>query len=293
MKHNIKCITLIVSAIIVVVTMMMSQYVYAQQQLNLSYNTLSKSQTLDVFYPDEESAKYPVVIFLHGGSFFNGDKADFENENKAVYLTNGYVYVGVNYRLFSEAPFPGALDDLKTAIRYLKANHVALKIDPQSIYIVGHSAGANIASQHDLTSGLEALGDEEIKYPEQTSKVRGIVSLAGFYDLKTVIKNENNKHFDVVVDKVKRYFKVADQKYLIRANSYNFVKNSQTPLLLIHGIGDKIIATEETINYCQALKIRADNDKVTCRILQNTSHHYSEFLKEVNQKIILEWLKNN
>lgn len=113
-----------------------------------------QSLRLDVYSPDDEGNHLrPLLVMIHEGAFFSGDKADDASSRWCEQFAScGYVAVSVNYRLgfnlfsysVSEAAY-SALQDVNAAIRYLLAHRVTYRIDPDKIFLAGCSAGAIVA----------------------------------------------------------------------------------------------------------------------------------------------------
>lgn len=130
------------------------------------------SLKLDRYEPTGDTATArPVVVWVHGGSFKYGNKTSAELVDQANELTKkGYVNVSIDYRLSPQgcaAAAPSyecvnaiidAKHDAQAAVRYLKANAAALKIDPNRIAIDGSSAGAITALQRRVRLDRGRLG---------------------------------------------------------------------------------------------------------------------------------------
>jgi acetyl esterase/lipase len=109
-----------------------------------------RSQSLDVYLPDVISAPRPVMVWIHGGGWFSGDKS---LPPGLGLLLRGYVVVSINYRLSSEAQFPAQIFDCKAAIRFLRAHAREFGIDPKRIGVWGDSAGGQLAALLGTTNG--------------------------------------------------------------------------------------------------------------------------------------------
>ena len=113
-----------------------------------------QSLRFDVYAPDDEGNHLrPLLVMIHEGAFFAGDKADEASSRWCErFASCGYVAVSVNYRLgfnlfsvsISEAAYR-ALQDVNAAIRYLLSHRVTYRIDPDKIFLAGCSAGAIVA----------------------------------------------------------------------------------------------------------------------------------------------------
>src|SRR5512139_2445691 len=95
---------------------------FQRKWLDLPYANLSEAQKLDIYLPDEGDGPFPVVFHIHGGGFAIGDKRDMHVAGYFRGLQKGYAVVSANYRLSCEAIFPSGLQDLKAAIRWIRAH---------------------------------------------------------------------------------------------------------------------------------------------------------------------------
>ncbi len=108
---------------------------------------------LDVFYP-ETKGKYPTLILVHGGGWRAGDKS-LQIPLAQMIANMGFVTVTVEYQLSLEAKYPAAVHNIKSAIRWIRANADKYGIDPDRIAITGSSAGGQLAALVGMTNGVE------------------------------------------------------------------------------------------------------------------------------------------
>lgn len=88
----------------------------------------------------------PLVLFFHGGGFVTGSVGTTDSICRAIAQEVAAVVLNVEYRLAPEHPFPAAIDDAHTALRWAFENAEALGVDPERIAVMGESAGANISA---------------------------------------------------------------------------------------------------------------------------------------------------
>lgn len=183
------------------------------------------------FFPAtaESSSPAPLLVWVHGGAWrFGTNQAlrdtilrtpDGEQPNtqalmRAAFQQAGWAVASINYRYSHQALFPGALHDVKEAVRFFRANAQEFGIDPQRIAVAGGSAGghlsmmvahtgdsaANKPAFEDSASGDSAFGDSASApehdeyfegraasaYPSQSSQVAAAASFYGVSDLRTI-----------------------------------------------------------------------------------------------------------
>ena len=97
-------------------------------------------QKLDIYVPKEASGNDPVLMFIYGGSWKNGDKDGYDFAGRA-FAARGFVTVIADYRKVPEIVFPSFVEDGASAIRWISDNISAYGGDAERIYLVGHSAG--------------------------------------------------------------------------------------------------------------------------------------------------------
>jgi acetyl esterase/lipase len=132
---------------------------------------------LDLYRAPHDDA--PLVVYVHGGGWRAGDKADDGPSRVAPLAAHGVTVASVNYRLAPAATFPAPLHDVKSAVRWLRANGAALGLATDRIGIWGASAGAYLGSLAALTPGaFEAGGNLD-----RSSAVQAVVHWFGQSDL--------------------------------------------------------------------------------------------------------------
>jgi arylformamidase len=101
-------------------------------------------QMLDVYAPPT-GQRLPVVVWIHGGGWHRGDKADVDQKPRA-FIDRGFVFVSINYRLFPHVTIKQIVEDVAKAIRWTRDHAQDYGGDPDRIIVAGHSAGAQLAA---------------------------------------------------------------------------------------------------------------------------------------------------
>ena len=150
----------------------------AQQSItvteNIAYRTdVGPSTVLDMATPQFGPQKNrPAILIIHGGGWNAGSKNDIVYRALMVdYAMKGYVVANMNYRLTREAPFPACIEDVRCAIRWMKANADKLGIDPDRIGTYGHSAGGHLSLMAGVAADSKAFNDAADPWKEYTCDV--------------------------------------------------------------------------------------------------------------------------
>jgi acetyl esterase/lipase len=137
---------------------------------------------------DARGKARPGILVIHGGGWLEGDKSSFASREHGVpgnivdFAAVGFVAASVNYRLSREAPFPAALEDCKTAVRWLRAHAKDYNLDPARVGTYGNSAGGHLALLM-ATAGEDGRLEADGPYPDQSSAVQAVASDSGPIDL--------------------------------------------------------------------------------------------------------------
>lgn len=241
---------------------------------DIAYSTISgyRPIILDLYRPARQGEPLPLVIYIHGGGWANGHTrqsgafSDF-TAVLADLSARGYVVASLEYRLSKEAPFPAAIDDVRTAIRYLRANAARFGLDGSHVAVWGGSAGGQLAALAALQCGSAPSGDDKSN-AGQSDCVQAGAGWYGVYDFATMpqaIAGAENAYLDCVkpdcpADRIKA------------ASPAAHVDAKDPPMLLIHGTDDKVVPADQSRQFAVALK--AAGVPVTLEIINGVGHSW-------------------
>ncbi len=141
-----------------------------------------QERNLDIYAP-AEGENYPVVIWVHGGGWKFGNKADVHLKPTA-FTQAGYVLVSINYRLHPRTDIPGQASDIAAAVKWVKTNISKYAGDKNQIVLMGHSAGAHLSAL--IATDEHYLKDQQLGFTD----IKGVILLDGAcYDVAEHIQD--------------------------------------------------------------------------------------------------------
>jgi acetyl esterase/lipase len=126
---------------------------------------------LDLYAPKGKTG-FPVLVFLHGGSWRSGDRSNYPALANR-FVAEGFGVVVPSYRLMTAAPHPAQVDDAAAAMDWVVGNIAARGGDPKLIYLSGHSAGGHLAAW--------VATD-----PRFASHLKAVIAMSGVYDVSEI-----------------------------------------------------------------------------------------------------------
>jgi acetyl esterase/lipase len=203
---------------------------------------------LNLGRPKDLAAPVPCIVIIHGGGWAAGNRG--QHDAQVVELAKkGYVAATVGYRFAPKHVFPAQIEDVKCAVRFLRANADKYRIDKDRIGAVGFSAGAHLSMMlgaMDKDDGLEGEGGN----PEQSSKVNAVVAWFGPTDLTSSDWPDRSGKILVNFLGGSRQDKPEVFK---RASPITYVNPGDAPMLLIHGTKDVLVPWAQATAMADAL----------------------------------------
>ena len=218
----------------------------------------SPRQKLDVYLPQQAVAEKllapggaPMVVFFYGGSWSNGDRADYRFVGEAL-ASQGIVTVVADYRLSPEARYPVFVEDSALAVRWAFDNAQKYGADPTRVFVMGHSAGAYNAAM--LALDRRWLGAVGLS----PAKLAGWIGLAGPYDFLPIGDRKTQIAFEWPNTP-------ADSQALFHAS------NASPPALLLAPEKDSLVNTQRS-TVGMANRLKSSGVRVESELFDTVSH---------------------
>jgi acetyl esterase/lipase len=223
---------------------------------------------LDLMIPQVEGL-HPLVVFVPGGGFVMAPKVGGARMRRYV-AASGFVVASIEYRTVRHgAMYQDALDDLATAVRYLREHAEQYAIDPQSVGLWGESAGGYLA-------GMAGVTPDEARWGDGGSPVRAVVDKFGASDLFRIAEGFDDKAASAMLAPGNSLAKFSigpaavvledDPDAVHAADPARRAGSDAASFLIFHGTDDRIISPVQTsILHAALLRAGARSRRVLVR----------------------------
>ena len=195
-------------------------------------NGESKSWRLDMAMPASKSTKSrPALVIVHGGGWSGGSKSvDVYQKMMLDYARKGYVTVNVEYRLTGQAPFPACIEDVRCAVRWLRAHAKTYGVDPDRIGAYGHSAGAHLVLMLAMLTPADNL-EGDGGWNDYSGRVNVVAAGSPPTELGRATPMAQKEWWPI-----------------------GYIAGNHPPMFLIQGTADNIVRPQLTTDFVQKMK---------------------------------------
>ncbi len=290
--------------------------------LKVPYAELSENQYLDLYVPDTSSLP-KLIVLVHGGGFIYNDSQSRQTQLMYRYFRDqGFACASVNYRLAQEAPFPGALSDVKAAVRYLRAHADDYGYDAEHIAIWGESAGGYLAVAASVTGDDEFCDVPYIGQQDDTgvsAKIDLCIDYYGAVDLtpkyddwkklgvpRFVVDIANSwLHTDILegypdVESfwLRKDVSVMSEEELAYFDIFHYIdenidSGSSMKFWISHGDCDITVPILQSERLCSTLAQRLGEENVIYHIVENAGHAGDIMYTDEELSLIRDYLNKN
>ncbi len=277
------------------------------QYLNVAYASKSSAQVMDIYIPNEGTGPFPLIISVHGGAFKSGDKADGQESPmvgtaESGGIASGYAVASINYRLSGEATWPAQINDIKAAIRFLRANAAKYNLNPDKFATWGGSAGGNLAALAAVSGGVTALADDTLGNAGVSDAIQAGVDWFGPIYFSTMdaefaalgqtpaMGSTNTATSPETAYLGKTIGTAEAEPLVIAASPQTYITKDDPAFFIQHGTADRNIPITQSENFATKLAAVLGKDKVSFEKLEGAGHGTSEFSATSNVAKIIVFL---
>jgi acetyl esterase/lipase len=202
-------------------------------------------------------------MYVHGGGMTAGDKSDLNPVFLDTLASAGYAVASVNYRLAPQFKFPAQIEDVKCAIRYLRAKAPKYGLNGSEIFAFGTSVGGQLVALAALTGPHSAF--DVGPYMTEPSSLVAVADMFGPANLA-----ERASGFSP--SGIQEVFGKNDHRDLVLASPTHFVAPNSPPILLVQGVDDTKVLKSQSTELYRGLKAAGDQTQLV--LVQNMGHMF-------------------
>ncbi|MEO1483660.1 MAG: alpha/beta hydrolase [Myxococcota bacterium] len=258
---------------------------------DLAYASASPRQTLDLYLP-RGAQPFPFIVYIHGGGFKAGNKrAGNAPHIISAALGRGYAVASLNYRRSGEATFPAAVEDVFTAIRFLKTVAPEYGLAPDRMATWGDSAGGNLAAMAatrgtaedgtQVQAAVDWFGPIVFDRMDAEFAALGLAPRLGPTDAPG---SPESQYLGVAVGAPEAAGLVRD------ASPQSYITPDDPPMLIQHGTEDHNVPILQSQNFAEALARVIGPENVVFLALSGAGHGGDAFLNEENFARVFDFL---
>ncbi|HEX3021086.1 MAG TPA: alpha/beta hydrolase, partial [Lachnospiraceae bacterium] len=253
------------------------------------FGHLNRDLKMDIIRPFPiEGKKYPCIVWVCGGAWVQMD-IHAHLPNFVELARAGYVIASVEYRDSNSVKFPGQLEDIKSAIRYLRANSDKFQIDSEYIGIMGESAGGHLSAMAAVTGDRKEF--DKGFYLEYSSAVQ---AACPWYLPCAFDKMPKSDKEDIAMSPESWLIGADASKHpeLVRkASPIHYINENTPPFLLIHGVEDTLVP----YNQSEAMYTALEEKKIPVDLIgiKGANHADIHFFQPEIVNIVQEFFDKN
>lgn len=261
-----------------------SDITYAQ--VDSWYDHCRRDLKLDLIYSEDMSDKrYPCIVWICGGGWMRMDKSAHLSYLSTL-AHQGFVVCSVEYRTSNEGCYPMQIEDVKAAIRYLRAHADRYRIDKEHFGAMGESAGGFLTC-------MAALDHDKVhdvgEYLEESSSIQAACPWYPPTNLSTFKYKDAEECAASMESLLLGYNTMRNIKEAYNSSPVSKVTKDAPPFLIIHGINDQTVPFEQSEElYDKLIENGCDADLIA---LEGADHADLQFFQDELWDRIIEFFK--
>jgi acetyl esterase/lipase len=273
---------------------------------NVTYSVVPgyRSLTMSLFIPTQARGPCPIVIFIHGGGWMidpGPGESLVGSDTLAKLAARGYLVARPSYRLSSEAKFPAALKDIKSAVQWLKSNAKTYNADPSHVAVWGASAGGTLAALVGTSCAVREFDAAPVSQgppglasvtldPNATSCVQAVIDWYGPIDFSSMDSQslpgsmEHNAGTSAESTFLGCALPECPPETLMAVNPITYITPDDPPFLIMHGIADTGVPYQQSKELYDALQARGVKSELV--LVPDANHIFEGVSKEKTQELV-------
>lgn len=241
---------------------------------------------MNIMYPQyTQGKKYPCIAWICGGGWQQVDKSA-HNLYLSRLAAEGFVVASVEYRTSNEGKYPAQIQDVKAAIRYLRAYAERFNIDEEKIGVMGESAGGYLTCMAALDN---ALGLDVGEHLEKSSRVQAACAWYPPTDL-TAFPHDSSEECAASAESLLLGFNIMKHSQkVIECSPISKITKEAPPILIIHGNKDSVVPYSQSEKFYE--KLKEEECDVTFLTLDGADHADVQFFQDETWDEIIQFFK--
>ncbi len=254
-------------------------------------STNDPDQKLDLYLPDESDGPFPLIIFVHGGGWVMGGRRKNTMPGVFKVMSQGYAMATIEYRLAPAVHWPAPLEDVRTAIRFLRANAARFNLDPNKFAIMGNSAGGHLANMVAALDGRNIMRGEHLGYPDVDDSVQCLISVFSPTDLYKIDMDDwftlflaERQHGNIVIDADSQDPAEKNHNIMLgfvarenaagaaNASPINYITKNFPPAYYLHGLRDQIVPYTQSLSMWRKVNMVCGKDHAKLELFPEAMH---------------------
>ena len=217
---------------------------------NIEYKKINgKSLEMDIYQPNNDFHRPPLLVFIHGGGWSHGDRNEYLGY--ALYFAGlGYMTATVTYRVVKDATYPACVEDITDAVKFIIGNNDKYYFNPDKVVLIGGSAGAHLAmlAAYGWKQGGKEADSANLVVPQH--KIKALVEMYGPVDFTTPYARNHP-----MVTRLMAHSWEEMPKLYAEASPIFWVNKNSPPTLILQGTRDNLVP----LSQAELLKHKLDS----------------------------------
>ena len=283
---------------------------FARHFLNVPYADEDPRQVMDIWLPNEGEGPFPLIVFVHGGGWVSGNKRENTMPGVFKFPSQGYAVACIEYRLVPDVHWPEPLEDVRAAIRFLRAHAAEYNLNAENIAIMGNSAGGHLACMVAALAGRPVMNGRRYGNLDQSDAVQCLVAVysptdmyqldlcdrttaedqAAATDGNTARGDTGEKGMGKMHNQLMGVSCMDNPEIAATASPIKFVNEDFPPAYFLQGVQDCIIPYTQSVSMVRMINEKCGVGHAELKLFPNADHGAAEMKTDDEVDLILDFI---